>query len=819
MVSLLALDGDITHAIAGGKGANLALLRGHGFPVPDAMVVPVAAFDAHLDASRASESDAVERIHAHPLSDMLSTQLQAFVKEVGGRVSVRSSATLEDGASHSFAGLFLTVLNVGVEGVEDALKHVWASTFSDHVAAYLSHADIDPERLRMAAVVQHQLDSRSSGVAFGDSSRMTIESVFGHGEAMVSGEVEPDHWVVEAKQIITSRISRKVSRRALPEGAPTQSLERVLLPGSQQRAASLSESEVLRVTEYSARISKAFGGRPQDCEFAFVDDELLILQSRDTTSALPVEAPPLSAWEPPGKGTWELDKGHFSQPCTRLFQKQFPAGMTPGMKRSLAHYGALLSHIDIAFVNGFPYSRVRPLGAPEDAASKSPPPAFIFKVMLKLMPALRRRVKTAARVFTERTWRPQLDEWKTTKARSLKKNLALQNVDMPSLSDAELVEHFRTVYAHVRDMVEQHHSFNFAAMLPIGDFLNHVEDWSGGEVSLTDVLTLLAGSSPLSADLRSPDARRFGEVASRDARARELLRLDDDHPFIGNADAMHALDAMRRLDGKVGERAREFLAVREFRLSDGLDPGAPCLRECPALLWRGLRTAALSSAEDGKDRVDPKVLARCLESIPEAHHGTFNELLEEARSVNGLRDERALFSDVWAWGILRSVVLHIGERVLKRSTSLLHSRGDLIHADDEEIVDLLLNASGPSADTLRERAAHRDTYTVNDAPVFLGLPPGPPPSADLLPPGAARVTRALMAVLRGGGSARARGQRRRVRGLCSCGAIVRRRPHHATRLRARRRLGQLVLHDARPPRRGSHCGGRRHALACRHRLP
>jgi len=750
MTILVPLDRELPRAVAGGKGANLATLTQHGFPVPTARVVPVAVFDAHLEASGVGENwgDAAKRLRAQPLPSALSHELQGFIEEVGGRVSVRSSATLEDAPGRSFAGQFMTLLNVGIEDVDDALRDVWASTFSDHVTAYLTRADLDPGALRMAVVVQRQLDPSASGVAFGDTSRVTIEAVFGHGEAIVSGEVEPDHWVVESKEITSSRVSRKVSRRALPAGPPTQTLERVLLSDGQQREPSLGESEVIRVAEYCASISDAFDGRPQDCEFAFADGELLILQSRDTTSALPVEAPPLGAWEPPGKGTWELDAVHVTQPCTRLFQKQFSAGMIPGMKSSLAYYGALLSHIDIAFVNGFFYSRVRPLGAPVDAASKEPPPKFVFKLLLMLMPALRRRVKTASKVFAERTWREQLRQWEPAKARSITKNQALQNVDMSSLSDAELADHFRTVYAHVRDMVEQHHRFNFAPMIPIGDLLNHAEDWSGGAVSMIDVLTLLAGSSPLSADLRSPDAQRFGKAARQDPQARAFLRLDDDLPFISNVDAIQALEAIRRLEGDAGERAREFLALRDFRLSEGIDPGAPCLHECPALLWRGLRAAALFSSEEELDDAAPEALARCLALIPEAHHETFNQLVEEARRVHSLRDEKAMYSDVWAWGILRTVVLHIGERLVKRSRSLLNSAADLIHADDEEILELLMNASGPSADTLRKRAAFRNTYAVTAAPSILGLPPGPPPSGDLLPPGAARVTRTIMTALK-----------------------------------------------------------------------
>ena len=184
MTILVPLDRELPRAVAGGKGANLATLTQHGFPVPTARVVPVAVFDEHLEASGVGENwaDAAQRLRARPLPSALSHELQGFVEEVGGRVSVRSSATLEDAPGRSFAGQFMTLLNVGIEDVDDALRDVWASTFSDQVTAYLTRADLDPGALRMAVVVQRQLDPSASGVAFGDTCRVTIESVFGHGE-------------------------------------------------------------------------------------------------------------------------------------------------------------------------------------------------------------------------------------------------------------------------------------------------------------------------------------------------------------------------------------------------------------------------------------------------------------------------------------------------------------------------------------------------------------------------------------------------------------------------------------------------------------
>jgi pyruvate,water dikinase len=127
-------------------------------------------------------------------------------------------------------------------------------------------------------------------------------------------------------------------------------------------------------------------------------------------------------------------------------------------------------------------------------------------------------------------------------------------------------------------------------------------------------------------------------------------------------------------------------------------------------------------------------------------------LIEEARATAHLRDERALYSDVWGWGILRTVVIAIGERLLARprkdgEAAPLVTASDLVHASSSEIESLLLESKGPSATDLEARAAFVRAYTTDDAPSHLGPPELPPPSADLLPPGAARLMRAFAAIM------------------------------------------------------------------------
>lgn len=732
----------------GGKSANLAFLKRLGLNVPDGRIVPADEFARHV-ADCGDASDLANEITTRPLRAELGASLRALVTELGGRVSVRSSATLEDARTHSFAGQFLTLLNVGPDGVEAAVRAVWASTFGENVRAYLRRAELDPTTLKMAVVIQRQIASEASGVAMGRQGGVTVEAVFGQGEALVSGAVSADHWEVEAGRIASTKLATKTSRVDVPAGSPTGTLVRSELAAVARTAPSLSEAQVLEVAAVCARIAEASEGRPQDCEFAFADGTLHLLQTRDVTASLPVTAPALGEFVAPGKGAWELDGSHFNRPCSPMFQTLFAPNMAAGFKKSTERYGALVSHLDFAFVNGFAYTRLRPVAAPEDAAAKAPPPAFVFKLLCKLVPALRRRIKTAAGIWEQREWRVQLEEWKTAKAAAIAKHLVLQAVDLEALDDAALAKHFEGVRDHAAAMVMQHHTYNFAAMIPVGDLLAHVARWSEGKVTDGDVCAILTGASEASSDLSSDEARAVGAALARHAEATALLRLDMADSVISDHGAHAALTCLRTLPGDAGDKTRQFLAMREFRLVEGLDPAAPCLRECPALLWQALRSTALGvrAPVANGSKAQAEALARVRASIPVDNHVELDALIAEARTVASLRDERALFSDVWAWGILRTTVLEIGRRLIRRSAKLLVEAGDLLQATPDEVLSLLNRSQGPTAIELERRAAHWRAYTIRDAPTILGPPALPPPSSDLLPAGAARVMTAVLKVI------------------------------------------------------------------------
>jgi phosphohistidine swiveling domain-containing protein len=256
---------------AGGKGANLGELRRARFPVPDGFVITSAAYALAAEAAGVTgETPATARLRlaASPVPAGIAGAVREAYRALGSsQVAVRSSATAEDLPDASFAGQQDTILGVADEdAVLDAVRRCWASLWNDRAVAYRQTHEVPTEGLRLAVVVQRMVAAESAGVLFtadpitGRRRRATIEAVRGLGEQLVSGAVNPDHFVVNTGS-----------------GAI---LER--------RGDILTDAELRDLAALGARIEEHFG-RPQDIEWA-IDKagKLWIVQSRDITTLYPI---------------------------------------------------------------------------------------------------------------------------------------------------------------------------------------------------------------------------------------------------------------------------------------------------------------------------------------------------------------------------------------------------------------------------------------------------------------------------------------------------------------------------------------------------
>lgn len=415
-----------------------------------------------------------------------------------------------------------------------------------------------------------------------------------------------------------------------------------------------------------------------------------------------------TVFQPPGPGSWSIDAAHFPRPVSRFQAEIHPQGITLGFVDCARRYGLLIDTLDYRFVNGFAYSTVVP--APEAE-----------------IPA---RFKAAESVFRDKIWRAELDRWEhEVKPASIKTHQALLAVDPKALSDDELTAYVDRCRENLQRMVQQHHTFNLAAILPVGDFMAHVGRWTN--LPMGSFLALTRGSAPESAG-SFPELDQLAESVRSNPAARKILESDQKGAAI--------LDHLRSEPGAVGRAAEAYLGVVGNRLLNSLDTGEPAAIEVPDALVSRIRLA-VDEVAHRETKVPEDEVSRMREAIPSRHRDTFDELLGEARLMSRLRDERGFYSDVWAGGVMRRALLAAGARLAAEGR--IEDPAHLVEADYGEIRAILSRSGGPSADELAQRASYRKEHRAEAAPAVLGDPPSPPPPMDGLPPDVLRVMTAL----------------------------------------------------------------------------
>ena len=294
----------------GGKAASLGELAAAGLPVPPAFVVTAetyrsfietAGIDAELFEAVDVDSDDSQALAAaaERAQELIQeTEVPQSVREdilaaydalddSDPEVAVRSSATAEDLPDASFAGQQDTYLNVSRADLLARVKDCWASLFTQRAIYYRNEQGFDHAAVDIAVVVQEMVDAEKSGVLFSShpstgEPTSVIEAAWGLGEAVVSGAVSPDNYVVDRETGTVEEATVAEKRVMCVRGDDGETIERSV-PEDRRGERVLSEDELARLVEMGERVEAHYGG-PQDVEWAIRDGELYLLQSRPITT-------------------------------------------------------------------------------------------------------------------------------------------------------------------------------------------------------------------------------------------------------------------------------------------------------------------------------------------------------------------------------------------------------------------------------------------------------------------------------------------------------------------------------------------------------
>jgi pyruvate,water dikinase len=309
------VDKDDT-GIVGGKGANLGELTRAGIPVPSGFCVTSEVYFSFLDNAGIRPQietllagiDVQDSARLQDIAEQIKTLItnsempydtgtaiaRAYRQMKGLPVAVRSSATAEDLAEASFAGQQSTFLNIqGEENVIRAVQECWASLFEARAIYYRAEAGFGQLEIGIAVVVQYMVQSERSGVMFtidpkqNSPKKIVIEAIYGLGEAIVSGAVTPDHFIVNKADLEIIKEETKAQRRQLIRRERARRGEDnnvwVDVEPDDQRQPKLTHQQVKDLAAIGRNVEEHYGS-PQDIEWAFEGGKFYIVQSRPVTA-------------------------------------------------------------------------------------------------------------------------------------------------------------------------------------------------------------------------------------------------------------------------------------------------------------------------------------------------------------------------------------------------------------------------------------------------------------------------------------------------------------------------------------------------------
>ena len=737
----LLLDSrDATLDLAGGKGASLARLIAAGLPVPDWLhshyrcLPPFVADNALGPAILRAHSGGITPAQPATL-DAASSTIQALFKsggipeEVSGAVrqaysslgqdlpvAVRSSATAEDLPGMSFAGQQESYLHVsGEDAVLEAVRRCWASLWTARAIAYRSKMGIEHASVSMAVVIQEMVPSDVSGVLLtanpttGERTEMVVNSSFGLGEAVVSGSVTPDSFLLDKESLAIKEVVLGAKEvEIVPAGSQGTASREVELDRREQ--ASLSDEQLRELGGLALRVEALFGGVPQDIEWAVAGGRVYLLQARPMTGLPPAPLKDVK-WDPPIPGTKWVRRQvaeNMPEPLSPLFEELYVKnGLEVSVDRvwEMAEWKGdpeeVYDRPMYTTVNGYAYSRAALKRSWKSAQT----------VMGIFATGYVRIFRRGIRLWTDDFLPPYLatvERWK--------------RVDPSAAPDEELLEGIRKL------------AFDEALY------------WYGTTIALalakvSDVIlnrflaTVVRRKGVTSAHfLRGFPTKALEAEAELQAIAEEIRASNELCELVVATPAQRLLEALE--DSPAGRPVLDRLQLyldRYGHLIYNLDFVEPTQAEAPmpvllslkAQVQRPSRGVLRLQAEMAKER--DRLVESTLRSLDPVRRRPFRSLLRWAQRLTPYREE-ALFYLGGAWPPLRRLALELGHRLAEAGS--LGTPDDVFFLESQELADAIqARAGGQSRPELARLA--RERRELREARKRLHPPGAVPPSSGL----------------------------------------------------------------------------------------
>lgn len=703
-----------TLELVGGKGASLAKMTSAGLPVPPAFLATTAAYRQFVEQgglqgqilrlaqTAASGSPAVldqasAAIHAlfegaAMPPDIAAELVTAYAGLGDGMhpVAVRSSATAEDLPGMSFAGQQETYLNVrGEAALLDAVRRCWASLWTSRAIGYRSKMGIDHAAVAMGVVVQRMVPSEVSGVLFtanpttGERGEMVVNASFGLGEAIVSGQVTPDTYVLD-KQSLAPKETMIGAKGIMIVATESQGTATREVSADRQSQQALSPELVRDLAGLARQVEEFYGGIPQDIEWAVAGGRCWLLQARPITNLPPAPLRDV-VWEHPLKpGTSWVRRQvaeHMPEPLSPLFDELYlTIGLDTFLDPLLRRVGispALLNEVIdrpfFATINGYAY---------QSGTIKKMRPGIILS-------ALAAYARSAVRVLRE-----GIVIWREAVARYEEDVRRWKQVDPAAASDEQLLE-------GVRDLACADASYWYGSALILGGA-------RATDAMLNRFLTKAKPGLTSGLFLRGFPSHTIEAEVEMEAIAARIRSSDELRALVAATPANRLLQALA--GAPVYADVQRYLDRYGHQIYN-LDFAVPTQADDPLPVLQSLKAQAATPGRDARAR--QAEMARDCERQAEAAARSFGPIRRlQFRWILGISRkyapyrEDAMFYVGLGWPTLRRMALELGCRLV--AAGALDTADDVFYLVSAELREASkARAAGVSRPDLARLARER----------------------------------------------------------------------------------------------------------------
>ena len=741
--------------VVGGKGRSLAKMANAGFRVPGGFMVTTAAYrgfvaDNSLQdqilvlanpavlegrASFEQSSTNIQTLFADiDLAAEVTAEISQAYEALDGQppVAVRSSANAEDLPGLSFAGQQETYLNVtGADAVVAAVKNCWASLWTAQAISYRHQNGIDQDSVAMAVVVQIMVPSEVSGILFtanpatGERNEIVINASFGLGEAVVSGQVTPDTYIVDkANKTVNETMIGPKEQKIVSDGEQGVRMEDVST--SERDQSSLSDDMLTELIDTALKIETLYEGQPQDIEWAFSKGRLHLLQSRPITN-LPVQ-PIEVEWTPTPPAKTLVRRQiveNMPDPVCPLFEQLY---LTEGLEMPRRDKSPMVGGGPVfVTMNGFAYQRADWLqlqpkkGQESREVTEEDLEAQEAALAKQAEQAIKSQLQhESVAEHEERDMELMVADLSEEDRKAFREFAASQNIDdlahqvtMPKSDTSVYMFASKTAF-NDRQLAEWHHE-TMPRLRGVG------EKWAKLDLATASDEELLAGIVAMGHEegnyWSSNASHTFGVAKSTDSHLQDFLEFHlPDHNYISgqflsgiesktmqaNRDlfeiakrvraheeltylvivtpAQFLMDLLRERAQEDAEAAAVVAGIDEYLDTYGhqgysMDFVEPTQAEDPSALFATIKAMV------GDPDYDPKNQEIKAKAIREQKFAEVSELLTGieywqfryrwwlARKYNYIREEVAFYFG-YTWNVLRPMAAELGRRMVEAGTFL-----------------------------------------------------------------------------------------------------------------------------------------------------